>query len=113
MRIFIATYIPIPSKKEPGDIVINSAGEATDIKDEYSFAITDRHWMRAELCLVTWEYNQQIIYGKISRGAKWINAGDKIREEDIEFYETINTKTTFPLKAMSVYKIRCNCGQFH
>lgn len=77
-------YLPVDKPITDGCKVINRSGVVTTYEEETPIELVKRHLKRAELFIVTEEFNQRVIVGKPARTNKWIKAGDELRAIDCQ-----------------------------
>lgn len=105
--MYIAKYLPVDKPWTDGCTIINSSGEH-HIWEENSIGWPKHAWKVAELFIVSFEFNFQVVICRPSEASqKWLKAGMEIKKTDIvEPYEST-------MGGIFVHHIECPiCGHY-
>lgn len=84
--LYKALYLPVDKPLEDGCDVINKSGEVFTYDAEQSGVGDGKYILRAELFLVSFEFNQLVIIGMPSPEAGWLKNGMDVKAVDCEAF---------------------------
>lgn len=119
--LYKSLFLPVDKPLEDGCDIINQSGEVFTYNESSDFWHKEAI-RRAELFLVSMEFNQLVVIGKPSPAAKWLTNGIDVKAIDCEKWlwdvhhkewcgeASFTDQTNFH----DYWRIKCpSCGQLH